>query len=119
MGDIKVFSLTPQPLHNEDEDIKSDPLRKACEELIDEFLNLFEQKEQVKKFEKKIKLICFDKGITSEEAKILIKLCKKRAEGIYKGEGDWAQETLFKLEEEAKRAEELFKYLPPFKRLEG
>lgn len=112
MSEIKVFSLIPQSLQN-------DPLRKACEELIDEYLNFFEQKEQVKRFEGKIKLICLDKGMPSENAKILIKLCKKRAEGIYKEERDWAQETLFKMEEEAKIAEALFKYLPSFKRLEG
>ena len=108
----KAFSLIPQSLQN-------DPLRKACEELIDEYLNFFEQKEQVKRFEGKIKLICLDKGMPSESAKILVKLCKKRAEGIYKEERDWAQETLFKMEEEAKIAEALFKYLPSFKRLEG
>ena len=115
MGEIKVFALTPQA--QEKDSMANDPLRKTCTELIDEFINLFEQKEVIKKLKKKIELNCSDYGYTPQEVKLLIKLCEERAKGIYKGEeGDQAQQKLFDLQDEAKMAEKLIKYLPPFKR---
>lgn len=96
---------------------QSSDLRRACEGLIKAFRDLFEYQELVKAAKETVKTHAERIGLEKEEVRTLINLCKLRAKGEHKLEGDLVQQWLFDLEEERKRAERLQQYLPPLKRM--
>ena len=99
---------------------KSSPeLVKACEKLVEAFEGLFEQQEVIKAAKRTLEFHAQKLQLKKEEIKTLVTLCRQRAKSQAEGEpGDGAQQWLFDLEDEKKRAEKLILYLPRYHREE-
>jgi len=97
--------------------MSKDRIKELCKILIERYVRVFEEKEDIKEIEKEIKNLCKGIGLKDRETKLLISFCKERAKGIAENAGDKAQEKLFEIQELSTVAKNLYELLPPLERL--